>query len=165
MSSEVLCLSLLWCSPVGWQGSGRTAVNPVERRGCKSVRSAVFSRQTTTPHAPSTINTATTTGLRLADPATDTPVRPSGELDRGHRYAGWTGIKTQTGKWKTIFGQFGFLRELLIFGLKTKRFYFRETSNVLNTNNTFSELYSWLVWQAIKDIMRYLLLLLTVNQG
>lgn len=43
-----------------------------------------------------------------------------------------------------------------IFGLKTKRFYFCETSNVLNTNNTFSELYSWLVWQAIKDIMQYL---------
>lgn len=92
MPSDLLSFSPLprCVPPVGWQGSGRTAANHVERQGCKSARSAVSSHQMTTPHAPSTTNTATTTGPSLADPATDTPARPSGESARGRRYAGWT---------------------------------------------------------------------------
>lgn len=75
-------------SPAGWRGSGRTAASHVERRACKSDRWAASNLRMTTKRVLFTTNTATTTVQSRADPATDFPAPPSGELDSGHRYVG-----------------------------------------------------------------------------
>lgn len=75
-------------STAGLQETGRTAVKPAERRDCRSEPSAACSLRRTTPRAPSTTSTATTTGQNPAEPATASPAPPSGGWGPGRRYTG-----------------------------------------------------------------------------